>query len=100
MFWMNVQNFIERKTGQSLYLQEKDVLLYFEDINLEKDLIFFVQLVLFLGKFHIHKRKWTDSKPLFNLFLQELSHYSTTINDLKQSKALKTNSILKKFLCN
>lgn len=100
MFWVDVQNFIERKTGQSLYLQEKDVLLYFEVINLEKDLIFFVQLVLFLGKFHIHKRKWTDSKPLFHLFLQELSHYSTTINDLKQSKALKTNSILEKFLCN
>lgn len=36
----------------------------FEEKKTDKAL-FFVQLLLFLGKFHIHKKKWTPNPVFF-----------------------------------
>lgn len=65
--------------------------LYFE--GKEKDLVF-VQLLLFLGKFYTHKKKWSESKPSFVHFLNELEQYYSTIN---KRKAPKTASVMDKY---
>ena len=57
IFWRDVENYIRRKTGQTLTLRGKYVFIYFEDGGTDKDFSFFVQLFLVLGKFHIHKKK-------------------------------------------
>ncbi len=97
IFWRDVQHYINRKTGQTIHLEGKDIFICFEEKQKEKDFIFFVQPLLFLGKFHIHKKKWTDSKPSFNHFLNELDNSSNTINGLNSKKALKTASVLDKY---
>ena len=55
-FWTDVQQYIRTITGQVIILQEKDIFIYFEE-NLDDDVVFFVQLIMMLGKFHIHKKK-------------------------------------------
>lgn len=47
MLWVDVGNYIRRKT------KDKDVFICFEN-NEKEELVFFVQLILLLGKFHIH----------------------------------------------
>uniref|UniRef100_A0A8C1Z089 Reverse transcriptase domain-containing protein n=1 Tax=Cyprinus carpio TaxID=7962 RepID=A0A8C1Z089_CYPCA len=76
IFWRDVENYIRRKTGQTLTLKGKDVFIYFEDGGTDKDFSFFVQLFLVLGKFHIHKMKWAESKPNFKHLLAELKQYN------------------------
>ena len=50
-------------------------ILYFDSNKLDKDAIFFVQLILLLEIFHIHEKKWTNSKPIFQFFYQELINF-------------------------
>ena len=97
IFWRDVQNYINRKTGQRILLKGKDIFICFEEQLREKGLNFFVQLVLLLGKFHIHKKKWTDSKPSFNHFLIEMEQYYTTVNRLNSKMALKTTFVMNKY---
>ena len=95
-FWTGVEHYIRTITGQVIHLQEKDIFIYFER-NLDNHIVFCVQMVIMLGKFHIHKRKWTNSKPNVDVFLLELHQYADTIKDCKNKKAIRTNSILQRF---
>ncbi|CAJ1073570.1 hypothetical protein H4Q32_018840 [Xyrichtys novacula] len=94
-FWIDVQQFVHEKTGRTISFQEKHIFIYYDDQD--KDLCFFCQLILSLGKFHIHKNKWAKSKPNIALFKNELLHYAAMIKDIKNKKATKTYSIMKKF---
>ena len=98
--WSDVQQLIRLKTGRTIHLTEKDIILYFDDKDMDKDLIFFIQLLLILGKYHIHKKKWTNSKPNIIHFSKELHLYSTTIEGLNNKKAKKTLSIIEKLKVN
>lgn len=42
IFWRDVENYIRRKTGQTLTLRGKDVFIYFEDGGTDKDFSFFL----------------------------------------------------------
>lgn len=48
--------------------QEKTFFFTFEYSGQDKDFVFFIQLILFLGKWHIHKKKWTGCKSSFEHF--------------------------------
>lgn len=97
IFWMDIQHFIRRITGQAITLQEKDIFIYFENNKMDKDIVFFIQLILLMAKFHIHKKKWTESKPSLEHFIQEIRQYATSIKDSKNNKAMKTNCIFERL---
>ena len=96
--WNDVQHFVQAKTGRMIHFQEKHIFIYYDDQD--KDLCFFCQLVLSLGKFNIHKNKWAKSKPNIVLFKHELHRYSATIKDISSKKAAKTYLIMEKFCAN
>lgn len=51
-------------------------------------------IFILLGKFHIHKTKWTKKKKTrFQLFKIEFQHYMKTLEGLKNQKAIKTVQI-------
>ena len=58
--------------------------------------MFFVQLILFWGKFHIQKKRWANSKPNIEHFHQKLHQYGTTRRNIE--KAIKTNYVFDKNL--
>ncbi len=52
------------------------------------------KLICFLlAKFHIHKQKFTGSKPLFSVFKVNLDKYVETIQNSANLKAMKTVSV-------
>ena len=65
--------------GQITLLLENDIFILFEDSKVDKNITCFIQLILFMAKFHIHKKKWADSKPNLELFTQELLQYARTM---------------------
>lgn len=44
------------------------VMLYLVDNGMVKNMSHIIQLLIILGKFHVHKSKWTGSKTLLSLF--------------------------------
>ncbi len=96
IFWTDVQHYLRTMTRRTILLQEKDILILFKR-NLDDDTTLFVRLILMLGKFHIHKKKWTNSKPNTDVFLLELQQYAATIKDCKNKKAIRTSKVLDKF---
>ena len=66
----------------------KYILMYFGDDSMDADFVFFVQLIVFLETFHIHKNKWADSKPHFVHFYQESKQYISTIKNIRNKKAI------------
>ncbi len=52
-----------------------------------------INLCFLLAKFHIHKQKFTGSKPLFSLFKIDLDKYVETIQNSANLKAMKTVSL-------
>ncbi len=46
----------------SLQLSGLDVIIYFGDHGFDKDKAYIIQLLILMGMFHIHKKKWSGSK--------------------------------------
>lgn len=70
---------------------------YSNENNNNNNFSFIVQLFIILGKFHIHKKKWSGSKPNFIHFLQETKDYCTSLENIINKKARKTCHIFKEY---
>ena len=69
----------------------KDVPFGFLDNESKKQKeIYLINLLIILGKYHIHKAKFNISKPSFIAFGKETEQYIKTIYDLKNKKAANT----------
>ncbi len=92
-----MKDYIIRKIGTNIQIKVFDVMLYstFNGLSIKQN--YKIQLLVILGKFHIHKSKWTSLKPSFHRFIVELKQYCTSIEYVKNSKAAKTFCILKEM---
>ncbi len=72
IFWVDVENFITRKLNTAVKLGGSDIMIYVDDYGIEKDKVYIIQLLVVMGKFHIHKMKWSGGKPNFFLFYQPI----------------------------
>lgn len=95
-FWRDFQKFIADFVFSDFCPYFKNVIFGFHHFN-HKDgnAFYFINLFLFLAKFHIHKSKFTNSKPEFFLLKKELEQYMMTISLSKNTKALRTIDICK-----
>uniref|UniRef100_A0A3B3CA37 Reverse transcriptase domain-containing protein n=1 Tax=Oryzias melastigma TaxID=30732 RepID=A0A3B3CA37_ORYME len=97
VFWTEVGNHIGNITKETVTFLDKEIILGYLTNKVDKDFIFITQLFLLLAKFHIHKAKWSNSKPRFQHFLNEINQYSHNIKQIQNKKAIKTNLIFEKF---
>ncbi len=68
IFWVDVENLITRKLKKAVKLGGSDITIYVDDYGIEKDKVYIIQLLVIMGKFHIHKMKWSGGKPIFFKF--------------------------------
>ncbi len=61
IFWVDVENLITRKCYTAVKLGGSDIMIYVDDYGIEKDKAYIIQLLVIMGKFHIHKMKWSAS---------------------------------------
>ncbi len=59
-----------------------EIFICFEDNGREKDFIFFIQLIVIIGKYHIHEHKWfklqTKLSPVLARTEPVWHHYERT----------------------
>lgn len=67
IFWVDVENLITRKFYTAVKLGGSDIMIYVDDYGIEKDKAYIIQLLVIMGKFHIHKMKW--SAHYFSCFI-------------------------------
>ncbi len=46
----------------------------FDTIDSRSTIFFLTQLIILLGKYHIHAKKWAKAKPKLNIFLKKLNN--------------------------
>ncbi len=49
---------------------------------LEVQIFFLTQLIILLGKYHIHAKKWAKAKPKCEHFLKEIKQYGITLQNI------------------
>lgn len=79
----------------SLQLSGFDVIIYFGDHGFDKDKAYFIQLLILMGKFHIHKMKWSGSKPNFSHFINDFKLYCKVLCNCTSKKAIRTHKYCK-----
>lgn len=97
MFWIELEGLLYKCFGIKVYLFEKDVFFYFNREKLPPNETFVVNLLLIMGKYHIHKQKWAKGKPNFLLFQIDMKHYVELLLGLKNNKAKRTRSLCEAF---
>ncbi len=59
-------------------------MIYVDDYGIEKDKVYIIQLLIIMGKFHIHKMKWSGGKTNCFYFINEFKQYCNTIYKCRQ----------------
>lgn len=85
--WNDIQDFINGQLGSNIHLSNFDIFFYFSDSN--SSVQYLVNLIILLGKFFIHKSKFMNNKPLFNVFKIDLKNYIECISGLEGKSASK-----------
>ena len=99
-FLKDLSRYITDKPVSNFSLFWKNVLFGFLDNKSKKQKdIYLINLLIILGKYHIHKAKFSNSKPSLISFGKETEQYIKTIYDLKIRKLLKPFSYALFFMC-
>lgn len=83
VFWSDIEKFVYNKTGHSITIKLKDII---------KPLSFMTNLIIVIGKFHIHKARFSRSLPNFSVFLVEFNMYMDTLTLTTNKKGERTLS--------
>jgi len=89
--WKDQSRFITVRLIADFSLFWRDVLFGLHvNKGKKKNEIYLINLLIILGKYHIHKAKFSHSKPSFIAFDKETEQYIKSIYDSKDKKAAKT----------
>lgn len=102
-FWSDVIRFIKMKIDSEFSLSWNNVLFGFHNVKSKKQKeLYIINLIIITGKYHIHKAKFSHSKPSFLAFQKKTEQYINSISDSTNKKAIKTYnlcSLFDIFLC-
>jgi len=85
-FWKNVENYLSIKTKKTITIERKQIITYFD--CRDSSLCNIVNLLILLGKFHIHKAKFSKAKTCFKFFQMETDIYFESLIRVKNKKAI------------
>uniref|UniRef100_A0A3P9JF49 Reverse transcriptase domain-containing protein n=1 Tax=Oryzias latipes TaxID=8090 RepID=A0A3P9JF49_ORYLA len=85
-FWTQIRNWINLKLNIPPF-GISDVMLFME--NIDDSFSNFINIILLLGKYHIHCCKWRGSKPSFPGFINDFKLYYSSLKRLQSSVGVK-----------
>lgn len=97
-FWKDFAHFIVVKIDSDFGLYWKDVLFGVHSNEKKRHRKWYIiNLLIILGKCHIHEDKFSNAKPSFIAFEKESKQYVKTISDSNNKKAAKTHELCTLF---
>lgn len=98
--WKDMETFIKNNIQQDISVTFKDIIFgHFDSDSNNNKSCFVINLIYFLGKFYIHKCKFTNNKPIFFVFLKEFKIYLNTISSSVNKKARKQPQFVMTLIC-
>lgn len=82
-FWQDIMNWIKIKVGTISNFKLEQII-YGND-NLPKEICKICNILIIMGKYHIHKGKWQNKKPCIIVFKGEMKEYYSSLLCLKNS---------------
>lgn len=95
-FWFDFCDFIHINIDKDFILYWKNVLFGCLETRFSSH-VYVCNLLILLAKFHIHKCKFTNRKPLLLVFLKEFKQYISSIFFSDNTKAIKTINLCTLF---
>uniref|UniRef100_A0A3Q3AHM4 Reverse transcriptase domain-containing protein n=1 Tax=Kryptolebias marmoratus TaxID=37003 RepID=A0A3Q3AHM4_KRYMA len=90
-FWKEVTQYVQLKIDFNFCLSWSTVLFGVHDVKSKNQKqMYIINLIILLGKYHIHKSKFSNTTPSFLVFKKELEQYIINISDSNNKKAIKT----------
>jgi len=81
-FWQDVHSWLKNKISELFTIE--DILIY--NYKITRDLSILINLIIIMGKYHVHKNKWKKQLPNVNCFKNEFSMFLSSLNPVKKSK--------------
>lgn len=94
--WKDTETYLSHKLKNPITLTWKQVITFLNHDNLNISKI--VNAFILLGKYHIHKAKFSNSKPLFKILLAEFNNYMDSLKHLSNKKAVEFCDIFNEIM--
>ncbi|KAK2854313.1 hypothetical protein Q5P01_006974 [Channa striata] len=88
LFWRKMELYFANKTTHTIKLELKAIILDY--MNNNQEIQYIVNLFILIGKFHIHKSKFSKTLPSFESFNIEVDNYIKSIRLLQNKKSQHT----------
>ena len=95
VFWKKVENYLNIQQNHEIKLEAKDVIFNYDNKN--KTLHKIVNFLILKGKFHIHKAKFSKSRPAFAHFRIEFRKFFESIQIINKKKFIYIVDLLQEF---
>lgn len=82
-FWENVHAWLSNKINDLKQFTIEDILLFKSKLTKETSIL--INLVIIMGKYHIHKSKWRKQLPNLKCFKNEFKMYLSSTNLIKNT---------------
>lgn len=94
--WKETKSYLSQKISRVITIQSKQVITYFnhDDQKIAK----IVNVFILFGKYHIHKAKFSCSKPVFKVLLTDINHYMDSLKHLSNKKAVDLQNLFEELM--
>ena len=79
---IDVEYLFHMLSGITIHIEKRDVFFYYDKKDLDKNHVFMLNPILLLGKFYIHKCKWSERIPNIYHFKADMKIYFETLQGL------------------
>lgn len=83
-FWLEIKNWLSLKISYVPVFEFSHILLYAD--NLKSNISDMINIIILMGKYHIHCTKWRNSKPSFLWFIHDFKLFFLSLKKLHSSK--------------
>lgn len=80
-FWCDIKDWISLKIKDVPPFELYNIIFYMDHLTMSVSDI--INIIILLGKYHIHCAKWRNSKPSFSCFINEFRLFFSSLNMIK-----------------
>ena len=95
VFWNDLYDWLFPKVPNLSILSKENILYGVCVQDSSHDLV--INTIIILGKFFIHKNKFSKSKPIFSVFHKELCLYFSSLKCMRKKIAIKLYTLVEEF---
>lgn len=94
--WLELHSWLSFKINDILQFNISDIIFYIAELHPPVSTV--INIIILLGKYHIHCCIWRNSKPSFSWFISDFKHYFMSLKKLRSSRFVKIYDVISHLL--